>query len=483
MTQRLAARTRIAPSPTGDPHVGTAYQAVFNKALAEASGGQFLLRIEDTDRVRFNAASEGMIFRALHWLGLHWDEGPDVGGPHAPYRQSERLAIYASHAGDLIARGAAYRCFCAPERLERLRAAQSATKQPPRYDRACSPLNAAESARRGASEPHVVRLRIPPSGTTVVKDLIRGDIPFDNALLDDQVLLKSDGYPTYHLAVVVDDHEMGITHVVRGEEWIPSTPKHLLLYAAFGWTPPLHCHTPLLRNPDRTKLSKRKNPTSLEWFKAQGYLPEALVNFLCTMGWSHPDGLDKFSWAEFCDRFTLERIHLGGPIFDIAKLDHLNGLWIRSLSVEEVGRRVVDGGFTRHGSAAPELLHGALALVHDRLAKLSQFDDLTGFFFEEPASDATAMKDQADGAAIAGAFREAIGGLEGANEWSVPAIDAVMRGVAASGALTKKDLFMAARLAVTGRSVSTPLFETMHVIGRERSLSRLRAAVTALNAT
>ena len=481
MTSPGPARTRIAPSPTGDPHVGTAYQAVFNKALAERTGGQFLLRIEDTDRQRFDAGSEAMIFRALRWLGLDWNEGPDVGGPHAPYRQSERLPIYKRHADELVAKGAAYRCFCTPERLQRLRAAQEATKQPPRYDKTCSAIPPEEAAARAASEPHVVRLRMPAEGTTVVRDLIRGDIPFENALLDDQVLLKSDGYPTYHLGVVVDDHDMGVTHVVRGEEWIPSTPKHVLLYEAFGWPVPVHCHTPLLRNPDRTKLSKRKNPTSLEWFKAQGYLPEALVNFLCTMGWSHPDGVDKFSWEEFRSTFTLERIHLGGPIFDLAKLDHLNGLWIRSLPVAEIRRRLVEGGFTRHGAAEAALVDGAIPLVHDRLVRLGQFDELAAFFFEEPSPSAAEIVGKADREAVRSAIAAVAGALDALSEWSVPAIDVVARAAADAGPLKKKELFMALRVAITGRTVSTPLFETMNVIGRETSLRRLRAALTTLN--
>lgn len=479
-THSMPARTRIAPSPTGDPHVGTAYQAVFNKALAEATGGRFLLRIEDTDRTRFDAASETMIFSALRWLGLGWHEGPDVGGPHAPYRQSERLPIYARHAQALVESGAAYRCFCTAERLDGLRAAQAASKQPPRYDRNCSAIPAAESASRASREPHVVRLRVPSEGTTVVQDLVRGEIPFENALIDDQVLLKSDGYPTYHLAVVVDDHEMAVTHVVRGEEWIPSTPKHVLLYRAFGWPVPIHCHTPLLRNPDRTKLSKRKNPTSLEWFKAAGYLPEALVNFLCTMGWSHPEGLDKFSWEEFRAAFTLERIHLGGPIFDLARLDHLNGLWLRSFPPKELRERLVGGGYTRHAAADPALLEGAIPLVHDRLTRLAEFDDLAAFFFEEPSPGRADLVGRAEPVPAREALSAILARLEAAAEWDLPGIEAVMRSVASGGPLKKKDLFMATRVAITGRTVSTPLFETMHVIGRETCLGRLRAAIAVV---
>jgi glutamyl-tRNA synthetase len=460
--------------------VGTAYQAVFNRALARRSGGQFLLRIEDTDQARFDPASEGMIFRALGWLDLGWDEGPDVGGPHAPYRQSERTALYREHAQRLVESGAGYRCFCTAERLDRLRAAQNAAKQPPRYDRTCAALARSESdARAAAAESHVVRLRIPSEGTTVVKDGLRGDIPFENALLDDQVLLKSDGFPTYHLANVVDDRLMEITHVVRGEEWLASTPKHQLLYAALGWEPPLFYHTPLLRNTDRSKLSKRRNPTSLDWYRDEGYLPEALVNFLCTMGWSHPEGKDFFGWQEFTEHFTLERIHLGGPIFDLAKLAHLNGLWIRSLTVEALCERIVAGGFTRHAES-PLVLLAAVALTHDRLTRLGEFDDLTAFFFEDPAPAADEMIGKAERAAVRAAVEAFRARAAEPGDWTSARLEAIGREIAEAGPLKKKELFMALRVAVTGRAVSTPLFETLAAIGRAAALRRLESAVATL---
>ena len=269
-------RTRIAPSPTGDPHVGTAYVALFNFALARRHGGQFILRIEDTDRQRSHPASERMIFEALRWLGLHWDEGPDVGGPYGPYRQSERSLIYRQHAAELVSKGAAYPCFCTPERLAALREEQKARKAAVMgYDGLCRRLDPAEAARRRENgEPHVVRLAMPEEPSMVVTDLLRGDVRFERPQMDDQVLLKSDGFPTYHLANVVDDHLMRITHVIRAEEWLSSLPKHVQLYRSFGWEMPVFCHLPLLRNADKSKISKRKNPVSLNHYRRAGYLPK-----------------------------------------------------------------------------------------------------------------------------------------------------------------------------------------------------------------
>jgi glutamyl-tRNA synthetase len=280
-------RTRIAPSPTGDPHVGTAYIALFNKALAVKTGGRFLLRIEDTDQGRYVEGSEKMIFDALRWLKLDYDEGPDVGGPYAPYRQSERSAIYLRAVDDLMAKKQAYRCFCTKERLDQVRKEQESKKIQPRYDGLCKALSPDDvKAKLAQGLPSVVRMIVPAEGKTTFEDGLRGAVEFDNATIDDQVLMKSDGLPTYHLANVVDDHEMKITHVIRAEEWISSTPKHVLLYRAFGWTAPEFIHMPLLRNKDKSKISKRKNPTSLIWYRDEGFLPEALLNFLAT--WATP---------------------------------------------------------------------------------------------------------------------------------------------------------------------------------------------------
>jgi glutamyl-tRNA synthetase len=320
-------RTRTAPSPTGDPHVGTAYRALFDSAFARHEGGRYILRIEDTDRTRYSETSEQQILDGLRWLGIDWDEGPEKGGPHAPYHQMERLPLYQQHAAQLIQSGRAYHCWCSPEWLEQVRAEQQRQKQPPRYDRFCWRKTREERATEpGFSEPPVVRLFVPDDVPLEFDDVIRGRISAPRP--NDPILLRSDGTPTYHLAVVVDDHLMEITHVTRGEEWISSTPIHLLLYDAFGWTPPRLAHFPLLRNPDGSKISKRKNPAGrLLWFIEEGFLPEALLNYLALMGWSMPDEREIFSYQEMVEQFTWSRFSTGGPILDVAKLE-----WSRSSS-------------------------------------------------------------------------------------------------------------------------------------------------------
>jgi glutamyl-tRNA synthetase len=371
-------RTRIAPSPTGDPHVGTAYVALFNYAWAKKNGGQFILRIEDTDRERSNAASERMIFEALHWLGVAWDEGPDVGGPHGPYRQSERFAIYQEHAEMLVAAGGAYPCFCTKERLEALRDEQRRLKlaQATGYDGHCRTIAPTEAARRRqAGEPHVIRLAMPRDGESVVTDLLRGEIRIDNALVDDQVLLKSDGFPTYHLANVVDDHLMGISHVIRAEEWISSLPKHAQLYRAFGWEAPVFCHLPLLRNADRSKISKRKNPVSLNYYRRAGFVPEAMLNYLALMGWAISADREEFTLDEFIAAFDLKDITLGGPVFDLEKLTWLNGKYLRKLTPPELLARL------RADLLSDDYLTRVIELAHERVDKLEDFIDYAHFFF------------------------------------------------------------------------------------------------------
>ncbi len=330
-------RTRVAPSPTGDPHVGTAYIALFNLCFARQHGGQFILRIEDTDQVRSTPESEQQILSALQWLGLNWDEGPDVGGPHAPYRQSERSAIYKEHAQILIDKGHGFHCFCSSERLDTLREEQMAAKTNLGYDGLCASLSADEVAQRlAAGESSVVRMKVPREGICEIDDLLRGRIEIPWEQVDMQVLLKADGLPTYHLANVVDDHLMEITHVLRGEEWISSAPKHKLLYQYFGWQMPVLCHMPLLRNPDKSKLSKRKNPTSITYYERMGFLPQTVVNYLGRMGWSMPDEREKFTLDEMIAHFDVSRVSLGGPIFDVEKLSWLNSQWLRELSVPDL---------------------------------------------------------------------------------------------------------------------------------------------------
>jgi len=330
-------KVRIAPSPTGDPHVGTAYIGLFNYAYAKHNGGEFILRIEDTDRTRFSADSEQQIFDAMKWLGLYYDEGPDVGGDFGPYRQSERMGMYKKYADMLVDNGGAYCCFCTQERLTSLRERQVAMNQAPGYDGHCRKLTKEEVEQKKANnEPYIIRLKMPYDGQTIVKDMLRGDIVFENSKIDDQVLLKSDGFPTYHLANIVDDHLMGITDVIRAEEWIASTPKHVQLYKAFGWEEPKWYHMPLLRNADKTKISKRKNPVSLNYYRQEGYLKEAMLNFLALMGWSMPEDKEIFTLDEMINNFTFDRISLGGPVFDLVKLGWVNNHHMRLKDIKEL---------------------------------------------------------------------------------------------------------------------------------------------------
>jgi glutamyl-tRNA synthetase len=478
----MAIRTRIAPSPTGDPHVGTAYVALFNYALARRHGGQFLLRVEDTDRQRSHPSSERMIFDALQWLGLDWDEGPDVGGPCAPYRQSERSAIYREHADELMRRGAAYACFCTPHRLSALREEQKVRKAPVMgYDGLCRRLDPDTSAkRRAAGEAHVVRLAMPEADSMTVPDLLRGEVRFERPQMDDQVLLKSDGFPTYHLANVVDDHLMRITHVVRAEEWLSSLPKHVQLYHAFNWEPPVFCHLPLLRNADRSKISKRKNPVSLNHYRRAGYLPEALLNFLALMSFAMPDAREEFSLEEFVAAFELEKISLGGPVFDLEKLTWLNGRYLRRLSTEDWIARL------RGHLLSDAYLAQVLPLCRERVDTLEGFFDYASFFFMGDLTyDAAALaalvptgRTPSEAAGALAALLEER--LEALFDWNPAAIETALASFAEASGWAAKELYMSVRVAATGRTATPPLFETLAVLGKEACRRRLRRAAQAL---
>ena len=464
--------TRIAPSPTGDPHVGTAYIALFNYAWARRNGGRFIVRIEDTDRARYVPGAEERILAALKWLGLSYDEGPDVGGPHGPYRQSERLPLYQKYAEELLKRGWAYRAFETPEELEQIR------KEKGGYDgraRNIPPEEAEERARRG--EPHVIRLKVPRPGTTEVKDELRGVVVYDNQEIPDVVLLKSDGYPTYHLANVVDDHLMGVTDVIRAEEWLVSTPIHVLLYRAFGWEAPRFYHMPLLRNPDKTKISKRKSHTSLDWYKAEGFLPEALRNYLCLMGFSMPDGREIFTLEEFIQAFTLERVSLGGPVFDLEKLRWMNGKYIREvLSLEEVAERVKP--FLREAGLSWEseaYLRRAVELMRPRFDTLKEFPEKARYLFTEdyPVSE-KAQRKLEEGLPL---LKELYPRLRAQEEWTEAALEALLRGFAAEKGVKLGQVAQPLRAALTG-SLETPgLFEILALLGKERALRRLERAL------
>ena len=468
--------TRIAPSPTGDTHVGTAYVALFNWAWARRNGGRFILRVEDTDQARSTPESERQIHEALAWLGLTPDESPMQGGPHGPYRQSERSAIYAGHARQLLAAGAAYRCFCTPARLEELRAFQKAARRPTGYDGTCRALAAAESdARAAAGESHVVRLKVPRPGQTRFTDLLRGEIVIDNENVDDQVLLKSDGLPTYHMANVVDDHLMGVTIIMRAEEWIPSVPKHVLLYQAFGWEIPVMAHVPLLRNADKTKISKRKNPTSLLWYRGQGFLPEALLNFLALQGWSPQQQSEELSLDEFVMKFDPRAISVGGPVFDLTKLDWLNGEKIRKLSAEQLADRVVAEGFAGPWTRA-ELI-AVLPLFQERLRRLSELVPAARYLKERPDPDLDGLAQKtrkADPHALRAAMLEAADRLVALAQAPHPEREAELRAVAERHGLKPGDLFMGLRVAVTGTTASPPILPSVDVLGAPEAAARIR---------
>ncbi len=484
----MKVRTRVAPSPTGDPHVGTAYVALVNYAFAKHSGGEFILRIEDTDQVRSTPESEKAILDSLHWFGVTWSEGPDAGGPHGPYRQSERTAIYQRYARELLEAGHAFKCFCTPERLEQMREEQRAAKQPPHYDGTCLRYTHEEVARREAArEPYVVRLKVPTEGACVFEDLLRGTITVEWKTVDMQVLLKADGFPTYHLANVVDDHLMEITHVIRGEEWISSAPKHLLLYRYFGWNAPMLCHLPLLRNPDKSKLSKRKNPTSILYYRGRGYLAQALMNFLGILIDARNDNPELIGaplLEEIVEHFELTNIALGGPVFDIPKLTWLNGQWIRRLSIAQFMELLEAWGFVWPGAIAPAQREHIARIAMSRIETLADFGSAIDFFVNRPELSRRDFElpkvtpDQAR-AVLDGAITDLLT-LEGAS-WSESAIGEKLKLAAANQDMKFKDVARLFYIAITGGPTGLPLFDDMEILGKQESLRRLENAREALH--
>lgn len=490
-----AVRVRLAPSPTGFVHIGNVLVALVDGAVALQTGGSFVIRIEDTDQKRFVEGAEDLIYESLRWLGIEWQEAPDRGGPFAPYRQSERLPLYQQHAEQLITQGDAYRCWCSPDRLDRMRQAQQAAKLPPKYDRRCLGLTEAErKALDGYTPESVVRLRMHDTGTTTFTDPIRGSMTFENALLDDRVLLKSDGFPTYNLAVVVDDHLMEITHAIRGEEWLPSTPAHLRVYEALGWTPPLIAHTPLLLNADRGKISKRRHPwANMQWFRDEGFLPEAVLNYLGNLIAFVPDpnnpspGVAKelFGMDEIATHFSLGSIGPSGKVVDIDRLDWLNGQYIRRMSLEELASRASPymsaGGF--EVEALPTY-RAALTLEHERIKRLSEAPKALSFFFRDEEYEPTILVPRGVTAAYAlelleGAISVCRSAAD-AHDWTVGGLDERFRTHAeALGMATGKQrgqLFGVVRSASTGRTATPPLFDTLAVLGQTVVLRRLEIA-------
>lgn len=468
-------RTRFAPSPTGFLHVGGAYGALLNYAFSQKQRGKFIIRIEDTDIKRFVKGAEKVIYQGLRWLGIEADESPEKDGSYGPYRQSERLPIYQKYAQQLVKQGDAYPCFCSEARLKKLRENQQQRGQPPKYDQKCRHL----TAKSQFSQSHVIRMKIPPNKKIVVHDLLRGRIIFDSNLLDDQVILKSDGYPTYHLAVVVDDHLMKISHTVRGEEWLSSAPKHVLLYQYFDWQAPQFIHTPLLRNPDKSKLSKRYGHTSLFWYRDQGYLPEALVNFLCLLGWSHPQGKEIFDFQEFSRHFRFEDLSPAGPVFDLKKLDWLNGVYIRQTDPSRLFRLIEKFAPAEMNQT---LIKRTIPLVQARMVKLSDYPALVDFLIKYPDYLAKILiqkgKNRTETADVLMTASQKLNDLK---SWQVKSIEKTCRQLVIQTGWKPRDFFMTLRVAVTGKTITPPLFESMELLGRNETLSRLQKSLEKLN--
>ncbi|MBL7159320.1 glutamate--tRNA ligase [Candidatus Microgenomates bacterium] len=477
-------RTRIAPSPTGENlHIGSVYTALINYVFARQHHGRFIIRIEDTDQKRLVKDSEKRILASLKWFGIKADESSGIGGPYGPYRQSERLDLYKHYAEKLVAQGDAYYCSCSPERLKKLRQEQQKKKLPPKYDGRCRELEIKKLPARNAScsdagrrNNDVIRLKVPKTGETSFNDLIRGKITFQNKLIDDQVLLKSDGFPTYHLAVVVDDHVMKITHIIRGEEWISSAPKHILLYQAFGWSLPIYAHHPLLRNPDKSKLSKRRNPVWASWYKEQGFLPEAILNYLSLMGWSHPQEKEIFSVDEFLKTFSLERISTTGPVFDLKKLEWMNGEYIRQIKNEKLKIKI----YEFYKKKYPEdLIEKIVPLVKTRIKKLSEFEDLAEFFFTEPKIDPKLLykklnKKEAN-KAIKSYMLHVIRYKK--DDFKSDKLEKTARDLADKLGIKIGLFFTLLRVVITGKIVSPPLCESMEILGKDEVIKRLEKAV------
>lgn len=482
MTERPV-RVRIAPSPTGYFHVGSARTALFNWLFARHHGGRFIVRIEDTDRSRYNPDAVQDCVDSLRWLGLEWDEGPEAGGSYGPYYQSERLDLYRTYADLLVAQGQAYPCYCSQERVDALREQQRLTKQDVGYDRHCRTLTAAQRAEQEAQGiVPVIRLAIPLEGQTTFHDVLFGTISVDNHTLDDLVLLKSDGFPTYHLANVVDDHLMEISHIMRGDEWLSSVPKHVLLYNAFGWEIPVYAHLPLILAPTgQGKLSKRHGGVEVREFRRRGYLPEAMVNYLARVGWSYDDKTEILSRDQLVSAFDLPGINHSPARFSYERLEWINGYYIRQLDAGDLAARLVPYLGEAGICATAEQLLPVVPLIRERLKTLSDVVPWADFFFVEPSPDSALLAGKKlDGAAAKAVLVRAGEVLSALPDLRPESIEPALRGLAGEMGLGDGPLFGVLRVALTGKTVAPPLFETLAVLGRERVLARLAAAATVL---
>ncbi len=482
-------RLRLAPSPTGEPHVGMLRTAVWSWLYARHAGGQFVIRIEDTDQTRLVAGSVDRIFESLRWLGLTWDEGPDIGGPYAPYVQSQRLPLYHAAVDCLLAAGDAYRCFCTPDELDAKRKRQQTEKRPPGYDRHCRTIPPAEAEARAEQEPFVVRFAVPLDGSTTVEDLLRGPVRVENRTLDDFVILKSDRFPTYHLAHVVDDTEMEITHVTRGDEWLPSAPRHALLFDALGYQRPIYVHNPVILAPGGGKLSKRHGAKSALEYAADGYLPDALLNFLCITGWGHGDET-VMSREQLIELFDIADISLAPATFDTEKLNWLNGVYLRQMPEAELAELFARRLEIDLPADIPRPLDRALVqeftpLIRERIQMLTDVCPLVDFFYvpdlATPPVDLFLTRCwKGEPQAAAEALAAAATDLDAVADWRAEAMEATLRATAERVGAKAGDLFTLVRLAVTGKSVTPPLFESMEIVGVGPCIDRLRAAETAI---
>lgn len=483
----MSVRVRFAPSPTGFLHVGGARTALFNWLFARHHGGAFVLRIEDTDQERSTKEFDEDILRGMKWLGLNWDEGPDIGGPYGPYRQRERLARYRAAAEPLMASGRMYKCFCSSEELEVRRQAALAKGDAPKYDGRCGKMSPGEADKlAGEGKPWVWRFRINPKGETIVDDLIRGKVSFQNDLLDDLVVMKPDGMPTYNFAVVIDDHDMAISHVIRGEDHLSNSPRQWMIYEALGWTPPQCGHLPLILGPDKTRLSKRHGATAVHAYEEQGVLPEALMNFLSLLGWSLNDKDQVAPLKEIIEKFSLERVSKSPAVFDVQKLEWMNGVYIRTLPLEEVVKRAwprfAKLGWVK-GAPVPgaewERLCRLVKLEQERIKYLSELEESIKFFFEDPSVyDEKASVAVAQPALLAAlnAYREEV---HGAGSFLPAELEVQARAFVERRGMKLKEMAQSIRLALTGKTVSPPLFDTMAELGKETCVKRFDRALSA----
>ena len=470
---------RFAPSPTGELHIGSVRTILYNHLFARQRGGRLILRIEDTDQERLVPGAVDSIYAGLHWLGITWDEGPREGGPHAPYVQSERLPLYQKHAQELVAKGAAYYCFCSKERLAELRRQQEARHELTRYDRHCRNIPVAEATARAKAESHVVRLKVPDEGTLSIEDLVHGHIEWQVNTIEDQVLLKSDGFPTYHLAVVVDDHVMGITHIMRGEEWVASVPKHLLIYRAFSWDIPPMAHFPSVLGPDGKKLSKRHGSTAVAEFRKDAYLPEALINYLALVGWAPGSEEEIFSMDDLTRLWKIEQVQSSPGKWDKERLDFFNGVWIRRLSVDELVRRLepfVTADWDR------ETLKRIVPHIQERMKTLKDAKDQIAFLFTDDITydPKDLVPAKRDPAGTVEALAKVTVHLRYLEPFIATRIEAALKAVAEEMDWKQGDVNKPVRLAITGRTIGPPLYESLEVLGRDRSLQRIEGAMDAL---